>query len=102
MARRRSSHTEALALSLGWWYLRRRIRKRASGMVGLVAEEGRKRHPLRWLLLLGGLCAVAGAAWWWRGQQGGGDEWGDWEPVEPVSPVPSEPAPEPVPEPVAT
>jgi hypothetical protein len=101
MALPRSSHTEALALSLGWWYLRRRIRKRASGVAGLVAEEGRKRHPLRWLLLVG-LVAGSGAVWWWRRQQGGGDDRGDWGPVEPVAPAPPEPTREPVPEPVAT
>jgi hypothetical protein len=109
-----SSRRNAIVLSLGWWYLRRLIRKRgAAAVAGFVAGEGlslarrpRKRHPLRRLLLFG---AVAGGGLvWWRRRQGGGDDWGDWEPTAPVGPVPAEPAPvpepepDPVPEPVAT
>jgi hypothetical protein len=101
-----SSRRNAIAMSIGWWYLRRLIRKRGTAAVaGFVAGEGlsfarrpRKRHPLRWLLFLG-LAAGAGL-FWWRRQQGGGDDWGDWEPVVPVAPVPSEPAPEPAPDPL--
>ena len=103
-----SSRRNAIAMSIGWWYLRRLIRKRGTAAVaGFVAGEGlsfarrpRKRHPLRWLLLLG--LVAGGGVYWWRRQQGGGDDWGDWEPAAPVSPLPSEPAPDPglVPDPV--
>jgi hypothetical protein len=103
-----SSRRNTIAMSLAWWYLRRLIRKRGTAAVaGLVAGQGlsvargsRKRHPFRWLLLLG---LVAGGIFWWRRRQGGGgDDWGDWEPAAPVGPPPAEPAPAPVPEPVAT
>jgi hypothetical protein len=105
-----SSRRNAIAMSLGWWYLRRLVRKRGTAAVaGLVAGEGlsfarrsRKRHPLRWLFLLGAI--VGGGLLWWRRRQGGGDDWGDWEPTAPVGPVPAEPTPVPAPmsEPVAT
>lgn len=108
-----SSRRNAIALSLGWWYLRRLIRKRgAAAVAGFVAGEGlslarrpRKRHPLRSLFLFGAI--LGGGLFWWRRQQGGGDDWGDWEPTAPVGPVPAEPAPvpaepDPVSEPVAT
>ena len=70
-----SSPRNAIATSLGWWYLRRLIRKRgAAAVAGFVAGEGlsfanrrRKRHPLRWLLLLS-LIVGAGAFWWRREQ----------------------------------
>jgi hypothetical protein len=106
------SRRNALALSIGWWYLRRMIRKRGTAAVaGFVAGEGlsfarkpRKRHPLRWIVLIGIL--AGGGFWWWRRQQGGGggDDWGDWTPVVPNVPPPAEPAPtpEPEPQPVAT
>jgi hypothetical protein len=97
-------------MSIGWWYLRRLIRKRGTAAVaGIVAGEGlslsakrHKRHPLRWLLVVG--LVAGGSLLWWRRQQGGGDDWGEWEPVPPVSPLPAEPlpTPEPAPEPVAT
>jgi hypothetical protein len=105
------SRRNALAVSIGWWYLRRLIRKRGTAAVsGLLAGEGlsfhepRKRHRLRWLLIGGGLLAAAGGVFWWRRQSGGDDDWGDWEPVAPDSPFPSEPVPtpEPAPEPVVT
>jgi hypothetical protein len=100
-----SSRRNALAMSIGWWYLRRLIRKRGTAAVaGFVAGEGlsfarrpRNRHPLRRLLLLGAIVGVG--LFWWRRQQGGGDDWGDWEPVVPVAPMPAEPEPAPVPEP---
>jgi hypothetical protein len=105
-----SSRRHALAMTLAWWYLRRLIRKRGTAAVaGLVAGQGlsfaskpRKRHPLRWILLLG--VAAAGGLFWWRQQRGGGDDWGDWTPVVPDAPIPAEPAPTPEPalEPVAT
>ena len=97
-----NSRRNALAMSIGWWYLRRLIRKRGTAAVaGYVAGEGlsfarrpRKRHPLRWLIVIG-LVGVGGL-FWWRKKQGGGDDWGDWEPVAPVAPVapmPAEPEP---------
>jgi hypothetical protein len=103
-----SSRRNAVAMSIGWWYLRRLIRKRGTAAVtGFLAGEGlsfrepHKRHTLRWVLL-GGLIAGAGV-FWWRRRQGGGDDWGEWEPAAP-DPFPSEPMrmPEPAPEPVAT
>ena len=110
-----SSRRNTIVMTLGWWYLRRQIRKRgAAAVAGLVAGHGlsfasappRKRHPLRWLLLLG-LVAGGGFVLWKRRQGGGGGEdWGSWEPGPPVDPTPSEyaPVPEPTlqPEPVAT
>jgi len=104
------SHRKGIAMALGWWYVRRQIRKRGTAAVATyLAGEGlslggkpKRKHPLRWLLVLG---AVAGAGfWWWRRQQGGGDDWGDWEPVSPVTPAWPAPEPEPLPhaEPVAT
>jgi hypothetical protein len=76
-----SSHRNAVAMSLGWWYLKRLIRKRGTAaLAGFVAGEGlsfsrrrRKRHPMRGLLLLS-LIAGAGAVWW-RGGHGRGDDW---------------------------
>ena len=70
-----SSPRNAVAMSVGWWYLRRLIRKRgAAALAGFVAGEGlsltnrrRKRHPVRWLLLLS-LIAGAGVFWWRRSQ----------------------------------
>ena len=101
-----SSRRHAIALSIGWWYLRRLIRKRGTAAVaGLVAGQGlsfarprRKRHFLRWLVLGGLVAGAVGGLFWWRRQQGGGDDWGDWEPVSPVEPVPGERAPMPGPD----
>ena len=93
-------------MSIGWWYLRRLIRKRGTAAVaGFVAGEGlsfasrpRQRHLVRWLLVA---AAIAGGAFfWWRRRQGGGDDWGDWEPAPPLDPEPAEPAPWPEPDPV--
>lgn len=97
-----NSRRNALMMSIGWWYLRRLIRQRGTAAVaGYVAGEGlsfarrpRKRHPLRWLAVIG--VALAGGLFWWRKKQSGGDDWGDWEPVAPVAPVapmPAEPEP---------
>jgi hypothetical protein len=108
-----NSRRNALMMSIGWWYLRRLIRQRGTAAVaGYVAGEGlsfsrrsHKRHPLRWLAVIG-LVGVGGL-FWWRKRQGGGDDWGDWEPVAPVAPVapmpvepePTDPGPVPDPEP---
>ncbi len=108
MAASDKTRRNAVAMSIGWWYLRRLIRKRGTAAVaGFLAGEGlsfsepRKRHPLRWVLVAG--LIAAGGLFWWRRRQGG-DDWGDWEPVAPDAPVPSDsvPTPEPIPEPVAT
>jgi hypothetical protein len=108
------SQRKTLAMAIAWWYVRRKIRKRGTAAIaGLMAGEGLhlhsqrpKRHVFAWMLVLG---VVAGAVtfWWWRRQQAGGDDWGDWEPAAPVAPSPpsepaTPPAPEPVPDPVAT
>lgn len=96
------SRRNALMMSIGWWYLRRLIRQRGTAAVaGYVAGEGlsfarrpRRRHPLRWLVVVGMI--GVGGLFWWRKKQGGGDDWGDWEPVAPVAPVapmPAEPEP---------
>ena len=70
-----SPQRNAIAVSLGWWYLRRLIRKRgAAAVAGLIAGEGlslagrpRKRHPLRWLVLLSLIAGVG--VFWWRSTQ---------------------------------
>ena len=104
-----NSRRNALAMSVGWWYLRRLIRKRGTAAVtGFLAGEGlsfrekQKRHTLRWVVL--GAVIVGGGLFWWRRNQSGGDDWGGWEPVVPDSPFPAEfvPTPDPAPEPVAT
>ena len=97
-------------MALGWWYLRRLIRKRGTAAVaGFLAGEGLSLAASRASGIRSagcsccGLLAAAGGVLWWRRQQGGGDDWGDWEPVAPDSPSRPEPAePEPAPEPVAT
>ena len=73
-----SSRRNALAMSIGWWYLRRLIRKRGTAAVaGFLAGEGlsfrepHKRHTLRWVVLGGAdrgrrPVLVAPPAGWWR------------------------------------
>ena len=71
----KSSQRNAIAMSVGWWYLRRLIRRRGAAAVSaFVAGEGlsfasrpRKRHPVRWLVLLR-VIAGAGVFWWQRAQ----------------------------------
>ena len=103
-----SSRRNAIAMSIGWWYLRRLIRKRgAAAAAGLVAGHGLSfaaRRPASGIRSAGSLVlsVIAGAGVvWWRRRRGGGDDWGDWQPAPPVSPEP-EPTPMPEPEPVAT
>jgi hypothetical protein len=70
-----SSQRNAIVVSVGWWYLKRRIRKRgAAAVAGLVAGERlslagrpRKRHPVRWLVVLG--LATGACVLWWRSTQ---------------------------------
>ncbi len=103
-----NARRNTLAMTLGWWYMRRLIRKRGTAAVAsFVAGEGisfarrpRQRHPLRWVLALG-LAAAGGYVWWLR-RQDGGDDWGEWEPVVPVDPIPGDAAPVPPLQPVAT
>jgi hypothetical protein len=67
-----SSQRNALVVSIGWWYLKRRIRKRGAAVIaGLTAGEGLslagrpRRHPLRSAAVL---ALIAGAGFlWWRG-----------------------------------
>lgn len=105
MTRPGSSRRNAVAMSFAWWYLRRLLRKRGTAAVaGLVSGHGlslarrpSKRHPIRWLLVLGLL--AGGGVLWRRRRQGGGDDWGGWEPGSPVSPPPPGRATEPTPKP---
>jgi hypothetical protein len=96
-----NSRRNAIAMSIGWWYLRRMIRKRGKAAVaGVLAGEGlslagppRRRHPIRWLLVLS---MIAVGLFWWRRRDQGGDDWGDWRPA-PVAPDPTDAAPAPDP-----
>ena len=100
-----SSRRNAVVISIGWWYLRRLIRKRgAAAVAGFVAGEGlsfarrpRRRHPVRSLLVLG--LVVALGLLRWRRQRGGGDGGGDRASLAPLAPEPAEPVP--VPEPAS-
>jgi hypothetical protein len=96
---RLGSRRNALAMTVGWWLLRRKLRERAgTAVAGLLAGEGLslaappKRHRLRNLLLLAGAAAV-GYVVWKRLQGGSGDDWGTWEPQPPAPAPPPEPAP---------
>ena len=100
-----SSRRNAVVISIGWWYLRRLIRKRgAAAVAGFVAGEGlsfarrpRRRHRVRSLLVLG--LVVALGLLCWRRQRGGGDDGGDGASLAPLAPEPAEPVP--VPEPAS-
>jgi hypothetical protein len=103
------SRRNALALTIGWWLLRRKVQKRAEAAIaGLIAGAGaprasapKRRHRFRSVLVAITLAGGAGLAW--RRLRGGGndDDWGTWKPEPPAPPAapPAEPAP--TPEPVA-
>lgn len=62
-----SSNRNAIIGAVGWWYAKRVIRRRgAAALAGLTAGE-RKRHQVRWLVLLS-VIAGAGVVWWQRTQ----------------------------------
>jgi hypothetical protein len=95
------AHRRTLALTLGWWLLRRRLRRRAKAAVsGLLAGQGlsfaapRRR---RWPAALAALALGGGVAYvvWRRLRGGSDDDWGSWEPTAPVAPVVPEPEPAP-------
>lgn len=93
-----SSRRNALVVTVGWWLLRRKLRKRAGAAVaGLLAGEGislaapRRRHRLRNLVLLAGAVA-AGYVVWRRLRGGPDDDPGAWEP-EPAPTPAAETAP---------
>ncbi len=102
------SRRNALALSIGWWLLRRKVKQRAATAVaGLLAGAGlpgvsapRRSHRLRTALLA--LALVGGAAVAWRRLRGGADdEWGSWQPEPPPPAPPAEGAPLPEHDPAA-
>ena len=94
-----SSERNAIAASLGWWYLRRQIRKRGfAALTGFAVGEGlslvrppRKRHPVRWLLLLSVIAGVGAVLW--RLQQARRGDSAARGSVAPVSPEPVQPKP---------
>ena len=77
----------ALFWAIGWWVLRRQVRRRANATLhglGVAAKPSGARRVLGALLLV---AALAGALVAWR-RLGGDDDWGE-PPLDP------EPAPEP-------
>jgi len=89
---------QALMWALGWWLMRRWLRRRATlAVAGVAAGASQRRRGigavLGALLLVGALAAAFVA---WRRLSGGSDDEG-WEP--PSEPLP--PTPEPTPEAVA-
>jgi hypothetical protein len=91
----------ALLMALGWWYLRRRMRRRAErALAGVVSGEalGLRSTPKsgrswwKWLLAL---TIFGGIAWfaWQRLSGGGEDDWGTWEPTVPEPPAADAPSP---------
>lgn len=82
-------------VSVGWWLVRRKLRKRAHATAarfvdgtGLSRRAPRRRHALRNLLFAGTVAAAAYALW--KRLRGGSDDddWGTWEP-EPPAPAAS-------------
>jgi hypothetical protein len=86
----------ALMWAIGWWFVRRWVRRRtALAVAGVTAGASRRRGGLRAVvgaLALVGVLAAAFVAW--RRFAGGSDDDG-WEPPpdEPLAPMP-DPAPE--------
>jgi hypothetical protein len=103
------SRRNTLAITVGWWLLRRKLRKRAdTAITGLLAGTGisgaapKRRHPLRSVILAAMLAGGAFLAWK-RLRGGRNDDGGTWTP-DPPSPPPAPPmerAPVPEPDPVA-
>jgi hypothetical protein len=104
------SRRNALAISIGWWLLRRKLRKRADAAItGLLAGTGtlgaappKRRHRFR-AVVLAALFAGGAFLAWKRFQGGRNDDGGTWTP-DPPSPPPAPPverAPAPEPDPVA-
>ena len=88
----------ALMWALGWWFVRRWVRRRtALAVAGMAAGASQRRRGIGAVVgavvLVGALAAAFVA---WRRLSGGSDDEG-WEP--PSEPLP--PAPEPTPEAVA-
>jgi hypothetical protein len=81
------SRRNAIMLTVGWWLLRRKLRRRAGAAVaGLLAGEGlslaaprRKRHRLRNLVLSAPSREAAASSGSGRGA-GHDDDWVTWEP----------------------
>lgn len=78
----------AIAWAVGWWLVRRRLRKRAddaiAGVTGVATAPRRGRDIVGALLLVG---LLVGALVAWKRLSAGGDDWDQ----------PPEPEPEPVP-----
>lgn len=89
----------ALMWAVGWWLMRRFIRRRAAlAVAGVTASASARRGRIRTILAALALVAALAAAFvaWRRLAGGSGDD--GWEPP-PDEPVP--PAPSPTPEAVA-
>ncbi len=94
------SRRNALAVSVGWWLVRRRLRKRARAATArLAAGRGpslaRRCGPCRLPAILLAALLVAGLLFaWYRLRRDGGGDPGAWEHEVPVAPpATSVPAP---------
>lgn len=88
-------------MAIGWWYLRRSMRRRAERAVaGIVSGEAlglvAARKRLTWWKWLLALSVVGGLGWlaWRRFNGDDGDDWSSWEPSVPEPPVADVPAPD--------
>ena len=103
------SRRNALAISIGWWLLRRKLRKRADAAItGLLAGTGtsgaatpKRRHRLRAVVLAA--MFAGGAFLAWTRFRGGGTTMGhvDAGPAVATAGASVERAPAPEPDPVA-